>query len=414
MSISKVAVIGLGKLGLCTAACFARAGYQVVGVDVSSDHIECLKRGEVTFFEEGLKPLLAEVNGRLSFTMDIKYAVDNSEACFIIVPTPSQAGGAFSNKYVMRVLKSMASALAAREDWYLVDVVSTVMPGSSTTRFQPLLEEMTGKKVGKEIGLAYNPEFIAIGSVISNFLNPDLVLIGESDQRTGDTLEEVYRNTCNNSPHIARTFLINAEIAKITLNCYCTMKISFANNLAAICSKVKGADGSEVASILGYDSRIGHKYIKPGLGFGGPCFPRDNQAFVNFVEEVNGCTGLQEAVLNVNKKQPELAAERITQAWDGKGKVALLGQAYKPHTYLTEESQAVMIGKILSIMHPDMKLAVFDPLAKEYGPWELAESLEACADGASVAAILTPWPEFFENGWHSVLAEDARIVDFWQ
>lgn len=415
MANKRIAVIGLGKLGLCTAACFARAGYEVIGMDVSQEHVEHLNKGHVTFFEEGLRELLDEVNDRLRFTTDTAEAVKNSDACFIIVPTPSQAGGVFSNKYVSRVLKSLAPALKAKEDWYVVDVVSTVMPGSCDNKFIPLLEDETGKKAGVDFGFAYNPEFIAIGTVIKNFINPDLVLLGASDERTGDELEAIYRATCDNEPYMARTTLLNAEITKLSLNCYCTMKISFANNLACICDKLPGADANAVTEILGHDTRIGHKYIKPGLGFGGPCFPRDNEAFISFVNEVDGFAGLQEAVVNINKAQPKRISRMIAGAAAECGnRVALLGQAYKPFTYLCEESQAVDIAKRLARKHPELELVVYDPLARETGPWTCVDSLEECVRGANVAAILTPWPEFMEDGWHELMAENGEVLNFWE
>jgi len=415
MSAKRLAVIGLGKLGLCTAACFARAGYDVIGMDVSCDHVDHLNMGHITFFEDGLAELLTEVNGKLHFTTSITEAVENSDVCFIIVPTPSQAGGAFSNKYLSRVIKSMGPALAAREEWYLVDVVSTVMPGTGDQKLIPLLEEATGKRVGTDIGYAYNPEFIAIGSVIRNFINPDVVLIGQSDDRTGAELETIYRATCDNGPHIARTSVLNAEIAKLSINCYCTMKISFANNLAAICEQTPGADAAAITEILGNDTRIGAKYIKPGLGFGGPCFPRDNEAFINFVGSVEGDTGLQQAVVDINKAQPERICRALASAAAKHGnRIALLGQAYKPFTYLTEESQAVEIARRLARKYPDLELVVHDPLANETGPWKRVDSLEECVREAHVAAILTPWPEFMETGWHSLLAEDGIVLNFWE
>ena len=415
MKGKRLAVIGLGKLGLCTAACFARAGYDVVGMDASCEHVEQLNLGNVTFFEEGLADLLREVGGRLRFTTDTSDAIDNSDACFIIVPTPSQAGGAFSNKHVARVIKSIGPELKASDDWYVVDVVSTVMPGSGDQKIIPLLEEVTGKRVGVDLGYAYNPEFIAIGTVIRNFINPDVVLIGQSDERTGSELEAIYRATCDNTPHIARTSVLNAEIAKLSINCYCTMKISFANNLANICENVPGADASAIAEILGCDSRIGPKYIKPGLGFGGPCFPRDNEAFIHFVTEVDAYAGLQQAVVDINKSQPDRICRLIAgTAAECGSRVALLGQAYKPFTYLTEESQAVEIAKRLARKHPDLELLVHDPLANESGPWERAKTLEECVRGANVAAILTPWPRFMETDWHGLLAKGGEVLNLWE
>lgn len=410
----RISVIGLGKLGLCTAVCCARAGYETWGMDIRCEHIAMLEKGEMPFYEAGLEEEFKANRSRLNLTTDIAEAVRESDISLIIVPTPSGEDGAFSNDYLTSALESMAPALSGKNDFHVVDVVSTVMPGSCEGEFKPLLEKLTGKNIGADIGLAYNPEFIAIGSVIHNFLNPDLLLIGESDPETGDMLEEMYSKVCDNRPHIGRTSLVNAEIAKLSINCYCTMKISFANNLAALCERMDGADAAGIAGIIGKDSRIGEKYIKPGLGFGGPCFPRDNEAFINFINRVDGYAGLQQAVIDINNDQPERVVERILEAAPENAKIALLGQAYKPQTYLTERSQALDIARALAARGEYSELRVFDPLAKEKGPWVLSRSLEECVTDADIAAILTPWPEFFNSNWHSCLAEGGKILDLWK
>ncbi len=409
-----LSVIGLGKLGLCTAACFARAGYSVIGMDIREDYVQNLASYKSPFHEAGLQESLTETKERLTFTTLFEDIIHTTDTSFIIVPTPSNSDGAFSNDYIVSVLKELGPLLALKKSFHIVNIVSTVMPGSCQDTFTPLLEKLSGKKAGIDFGIAYNPEFIAIGSVIDNFLNPDLVLIGESDDRTGSTLQEIYSQTCNNSPYIARTSLINAEITKLTLNCYCTMKISFANNIAALCDAIPEADPNHICEIIGQDTRVGAKYIKPGLGFGGPCFPRDNEAFINFIAQHQGFTGLQEAVVKINNNQPERFAEKIAKVAERLGhKIALLGLAYKPDTYLTECSQALDIASYLSIHYPQFKLKIYDPLAYKSGPWEQTETLAECVTGANVAVILTPWKEFSNQDWHVLLEKQSTILNFW-
>lgn len=412
---TSISVIGLGKLGLCTAVCLANAGYEVIGVDIREDYITGLAAGEIPFHEKGLPELLKETRQNLSFATSTAEAVKKSIATFIIVPTPSNPDGAFSNNHLLEVLKETGSALAEIKHFHIVNIVSTVMPNSSQDLFIPLLEELSGKKAGDDFGLAYNPEFIAIGSVIENFLNPDLVLIGASDQRTGDKLEEIYTKTCSNSPYMAHTSLINAEITKLALNCYCTMKISFANNLAAICDTIPNANAGKICEIIGQDSRVGEKYIKPGLGFGGPCFPRDNEAFIRFIEHNKGTSDLQQAVVKINNTQPKRFAEKIAQAAEKYGpKVALLGLAYKPNTYLTERSQALDIANYLAAHYPQLQLRVYDPLARQDGPWEQTKRLEDCVTEANVAVILTPWNGFRNSEWPTLLESRSTVLDFWE
>ena len=409
-----LSIIGLGKLGLCTAACFAKAGLPVLGMDIRTEYVAGLAAGNIPFHEPGLGEILAKTKENLNYTTSIEDVTAGSSASFIIVPTPSEPDGAFSNEYILNVLQVLGPLLAKKSSFHIVNIVSTVMPGSCRDVFIPLLENLSGKKAGHDFGIAYNPEFIAIGSAIENFLNPDLVLIGESDERTGDKLEEIYTKTCSNSPYMARTSLINAEITKLALNCYCTMKISFANNLASVCDTIPGSDAGRVCEILGQDSRIGEKYIKPGLGFGGPCFPRDNEAFIRFVEKQNGFSGLQQAVIKINNTQPKRFAEKIARAANKYGpKVTLLGLAYKPNTYLTERSQALDIANYLVSHYPHLQIKAYDPLARENGPWEQTETLEDCVTGANVAAILTPWRDFQSSEWQTFLGSPSTVINFW-
>jgi UDPglucose 6-dehydrogenase len=411
----QISVIGLGKLGLCTAACLSQAGYRVWGVDIREDYLSSLSSYRAPFEETGLDELLQTVRDQLFFTSDVRKAVRKSDVSFIIVPTPSRTDGEFSNKYILQVLKDIAPAIAGKKTFHLINIVSTVMPGSCDRIFIPFLEDCTGKKVKKDFGVAYNPEFIAIGSVIKDFLNSDLILIGESDKRSGDILEQIYSKTCSNTPHMDRTNLINAEITKLSINCYCTMKISFANNLAQICGTVPGARAEEICRIIGHDSRIGSRYIQPGLGFGGPCFPRDNEAFIRFASEAGGMAQLQESVVEINKRQVNYIVDDIKQAVQRYGNhVALLGQSYKPETYLTECSQSLDIGRKLAEALPGREIRAYDPMARIEGNWKLSDSLKDCVKGASVAAILTPWPEFFKSDWHRWLSDSSIILNYWK
>lgn len=411
----KLAVIGLGKLGLCTAACFARASYPVAGMDIRQDWIAILKDGQCPLPEPGLTELLSETRGQLSFTSDLDQALAGAGICFIVVPTPSGTDGAFSNQYLIDVLEKIAPRLHAMADFPVVAVVSTVMPGTGRDVFIPLLEDRSGRKAGIDFGYAYNPEFIAIGSVIPDFLHPDLVLIGESDPKTGAIIEDVYKETCNNSPFMAHATVTEAEIAKLAINCYCTMKISFANNIGNLCDSLPGADAAKICAILGQDSRIGTKYIRPGLGFGGPCFPRDNEAFIHFAHDLAGRAELQEATVAINNRQPRLLAEKIVRAARAHGPVvALLGQSYKPGTALTERSQAVETARELARLAPDLELRVYDPMAREPGPWTLEDTLSACVQEANVVAILTPWEEFCDVDAMNLTNGNTVLLNLWR
>src|SRR5262249_32804959 len=204
--------------------------------------------------------------------------------------------------------EAIGRALRAKQRFHLVVLTSTVMPGTTGGPVRAALEEASGKRVGQDFGLCYGPEFIALGSVIRDFLNPDFVLIGESDLRSGAMLESLYKEVCENDPPVARMNLVNAEITKLSINSYVTTKISFANMLARICEKLPEADVDVVTAALGLDSRIGTKYLKGAVSYGGPCFPRDNRAFAALARQLDAPADLPEATDPFNRAQARVLA----------------------------------------------------------------------------------------------------------
>ena len=416
-----ISVIGLGKLGICTAACFAAAGHTVCGCDIDDHFRSELKARRCPISETGLSDLLETAWQNLRIVDDYDEAVRRSEATLIIVPTPSMPDGRFTNEYLVKVFEGLAPALAAKDTFHVVDVVSTVMPGTSEGEFKPLLERLTGKRCGIDFGLAYNPEFIALGSVIRNFLNPDMVLIGASDERTGDMLADLYRTTCRTAPAISVMSLINAEITKISLNCYVTMKISYANGLAAICEQVPGADIDTITTAIGADTRVGAKYLKGGLGFGGPCFPRDNIAFQSFASEFGGDAILGKAVVAINDSIPQRLHRHIRRHVAPPARVALLGLSYKSDTHIVEESQSVMLAK--SLLAEGYTVALHDPKAMDAARQLLAQDALFSNDpyeaieGSSAIALLTDWPEYRELDWQRIatlVPHGTAVLDCWR
>ncbi|NLH42185.1 MAG: UDP-glucose/GDP-mannose dehydrogenase family protein [Planctomycetes bacterium] len=393
-----VSSIGLGKLGLCSAACFAGKGHRVIGVDSDGTHIEALNAGRCPIDEPGLADLLDRCRGDMEFTTDHGYAVRNSDITMITVPTPSNPDGRFSNACVEAVLDRISPSLRAKDAFHVVGVVSTVMPGTCERVFVPLLESRTGKKCGRDFGLLYNPEFVALGSVIHDFLHPDLLLIGASDDRSAQTARDLYGSVIESDPSYAVMNLTNAEITKLSLNCYVTMKISFANELAAICEKIPGADVDVVTTAIGADTRVGRKYLKGGLGFGGPCFPRDNLAFQRCAEDAGTWAHLSPRVVEVNREIVDRLAAMVEEHTLPGSTVALLGLSYKPGTHVVEESQPVMLAQRLLDagyavrMHDPKALAGASAALRGRGVY-CDCPYDAVAD-ASVVVILTPWPQY--------------------
>ena len=416
-----ISVIGLGKLGFCTAACFASKGHRVTGVDTNQHVLDQLRLKQCPIDEPGLEELLKKSWANLTVTDNACEAISNSEITLIIVPTPSQPDGKFTNKYVENVLESLAPAFKKKDSFHVIDVVSTVMPGSCDSRFRPLLEKVSGKACGVDFGLVYNPEFIALGSVIKDFLNPDMVLVGASDKRSGDMVKELYLSTCESSPDIKVMSLINAEITKLSLNCFVTMKISFANELASICEKVPGANVDAITNALGSDTRIGSKYLKGGLGVGGPCFPRDNQAFQTFARESGVEPRLGPQVVAINNSVVDRLFSIISKNTNPGDKVALFGLSYKPGTHIIEESQSIMLAKRL--VDSGFGVSVYDPKAISAAKDALDDGVSyfddpyECVKGAAGIVLLTNWQDYAALDWKlaGTLAKDrALLLDSWR
>ena len=418
--IKDVSVIGLGKLGASMAAGMASRGFSVIGVDIDRRAVEAINAGRAPVQETGLDEMISENRERLRATLSHVEAIVQSDISFVIVPTPSDARGAFSLQYAAFAFREIGRALAKKDGYHVVVLTSTVLPGSTRYGLLPILERESGKRCGPDFGLCYSPEFIALGSVIRDFLNPDFYLIGEFDRRSGDMLQSVdERISMCNSP-CRRMTLENAELAKIALNSFVTMKISFANMLADLCERIPGGDVDAVSNALGMDTRIGRKYLTGGLGYGGPCFPRDNVAISFLARELGAADDLPATTDRVNRA----IADRVVKDLQGKvekgATVAVLGLSYKPFSHVVEESQGIMLARALA--DNGYRVLAYDPLANEAALKELhyraliLSSAEECLREAEVILITTPDPCFklltaddLLNGKSQVM-----VVDFWR
>jgi len=417
--MSRISVVGLGKLGACMAACIASKGHTVIGVDLSPSTVGLVNSGQPPVVEPGLGDRMSEARARLAATDDYDEAIRKSEITFIVVPTPSENHGAFSLRHVREAALGIGRALRKKSTYHLVVLTSTVLPGSSEYGVLPLLERESGKRCGEDFGFCYGPEFIALGSVIRDFLNPDFVLVGESDDRAGDLLAGLYQSICDNHPPIARMSLVNAELTKISINTFVTMKITFANMLAAMCEQLPGGDIDQVTAGLGLDSRIGPRYLKGALGYGGPCFPRDNLALAYLARELGQTAPLAEATDEYNRTIVDRLAERITTFANHGSKVAILGLAYKPDTCVVEESQGLQLAARLATK--GLKIMVYDPPALENARRILgnavhyAGSLEECVQKAEVLVITNPDREFARIHTEQLTLRPGQIVfDAWR
>ncbi len=393
----RVSVVGLGKLGAPWLAVLASKGFDVIGVDRISGHVAAVQNRQVSIVEPGLQSLLSEATGPIEATSDIKGAVSASDVTFVVVPTPSGGDGSFSNVHVISAIREIGAALRGKKDYHLVVITSTVMPGSTDGPIRQALETSSGRVVGADLGLCYNPEFIALGSVIRDMLRPDFVLIGESDGRAGDLLASIYERVCENRPQIRRMNWVNAEITKLTVNSFVTAKISFANMISDLCDRLPGADAGTVLNAVGSDSRIGGKYLAPALGYGGPCFPRDNAAFTTMARNVGARADIAEATDAINRQQVGRVVALVRSLLP-RGSVGILGLSYKPDTAVVEESQSVAIA--LQLANESYRVLAYDPQASDAaksvlgGKVEVVADAESCVKAVDILIIATAWPSF--------------------
>jgi UDPglucose 6-dehydrogenase len=394
----KIAVVGLGKLGAPLAAVLASKGYRVTATDVDAGLVDALNGGKAPVDEPRLQELIDESRDRLHATVDTAAAAAEADATFIIVPTPSDAAGHFSNRFVVDAIEAVGAGLQRRSDYHLVVITSTVMPGSTGGEIRAALETHARRRVGERLGLCYNPEFIALGSVVRDMLTPDMILIGESDAKAGDLLESIYERICDNRPAVRRMSFVNAELTKLSINTFVTTKISYANMLADICDRIPGADVDVVTQAVGCDSRVGVKYMRGAIGYGGPCFPRDNVALASLARSIGARADLAEATDTLNDYQVERVLNAIRGRAPRTGPIGILGLAYKPDTAVVEKSQGVTV--VERLLEEGREVIAFDPKAMRDAQTSLgsrftaAPSAEHCVRAASIVVVLTPWPEF--------------------
>ncbi|CAF3430152.1 unnamed protein product [Rotaria socialis] len=428
----RISVIGLGKLGSPMAAVFASKGYHVIGLDVNKQFVNALQRGEAPVDEPQLQELINQYKTNIKATMDYHRAVSETDITMIIVPTPSDPKtDFFSNDYVLSAIKAIGEAIKACNKYHQVVVTSTVMPGSMDGIIRDVIESSSGRKVGcrdNEIGLAYNPEFIALGQVIKDMLNPDFILIGESDKRIGDTLQALYSSIITKQPLIfQRMNFINAEITKIAINTYVTTKITYANMLSELCENLSDADVDIVTAAVGCDSRVGSRYLKGALAYGGPCFPRDNRAFVALSKSVFVNALLAEATDQLNNYQTDrllkicdkIAKLHFTNAQSTKLKVGILGLSYKPDTHVVECSAAcALANKLIG----NFDVFAYDPLAMTSASQicnkavQLVSTIEKLLYESNINVLIIATAS---NVWKSIVfkhtgKENLYVIDCWR
>jgi UDPglucose 6-dehydrogenase len=413
-SLKTLSVVGLGKLGACMAATFAQRGFKVLGIDNNPEVVGKINAGLPPVDEPLMAETIASAKNRLTATTDAKEAA-KTDASFVIVPSPSLPDGSFSNEFLMRALQPIAQAVkASGKKNHLFVVSSTTTPSACCKVIIPMLEQQIGGACGKKFGFCYNPEFIALGNVIRGLLEPDVVLIGESDAHSGDRLAELYSRYNTNRPTIARMSITSAELAKISVNSYITMKISFTNQLRMIAEQYADTDIHKILDAIGADSRIGKKYLRAGLSYGGPCFPRDNRLVSYAAKQVGLPAALADSTDAVNELTKQRLAEQAQQSLKPGDTVAILGMAYRPGTYIVEESAGLHVAKVLKAA--GCRVLVHDCAATPQNSpsllqFEILPQVNKLKSEKNLKAVLIccPWPEYQKLSF----PKTAKVFDPW-
>jgi len=393
--VKRITVIGTGYVGLVSGAGISDFGHQVVCADIDAEKIEQLQKGAIPIYEPGLEELVKRnvASQRLSFTVDVNQAVRDAEVIFIAVGTPQGDNGEADISAVEAVARTIGENLNS----YKIICTKSTVPIGTGEKICKIIN--TAISAGGTFDYVSNPEFLREGSAVKDFLWPDRVVIGAASDKAFDILRDVYRPLYVNETPMLHTNVATAEMIKYAANAFLALKISYINEVANLCEKV-GADVHQVSKAMGQDGRISPKFLHPGPGFGGSCFPKDTHAIAELARKKGAPMNTIDAAINTNIKQKKRMAEKLKDLLGGNfsGKmVGILGLAFKPNTDDVRESSSITM--IQSIMDGGGKVQAYDPIAnetmKEYFPdLSYCNSLAEACDAADAVAIMTDWNEF--------------------
>lgn len=418
-----IAIVGTGYVGLVSGACFAEMGIDVTCVDINPEKIKCLLNGEIPIYEPGLDDLVKRnvEAGRLHFTTDLTTCLDNVEVVFSAVGTPPDEDGSADLQYVLEVARTFGRNIKK----YTILVTKSTVPVGTAKKVKAVIEEELTKR-GEQIDfeVASNPEFLKEGAAIKDFMSPDRVVVGIESDRAKKVMERLYRPFQMNNYRLYFMDIPSAEMTKYAANAMLATRISFMNDIANLCDLV-GANVDMVRKGIGTDSRIGPKFLYPGCGYGGSCFPKDVKALICTAREHKYTMSVIEAVEAVNERQKEIVVKKLQDKLgilQGKT-IALWGLAFKPETDDLREAPAlVVIDKLLTA---GAEIKVYDPVAMAECKRKIGEKVTYCKDmydavfDADALAVLTEWKEFRVPSWsvmrkvmkHPVLIDGRNIYD---
>ncbi|HPE78107.1 MAG TPA: UDP-glucose/GDP-mannose dehydrogenase family protein [Draconibacterium sp.] len=395
----KISVIGTGYVGLVSGTCFAETGVTVTCIDINQQKIDMLNKGHIPIYEPGLEDIYKKnvEKGRLTFSTNLEESIKDADAVFIAVGTPPDEDGSADLKYVLGVAREIGKSL----DHYIVVVTKSTVPvGTSAKVKSVILEELGKRGVNIPFDVASNPEFLKEGSAVDDFLKPDRIVIGTESENAQKVMSRLYKPFLLNGHPIIFMDILSSEMTKYAANSMLATKISFINDIANLC-EIVGADVDSVRKGIGSDARIGYKFIYPGTGYGGSCFPKDVQALVRTADENGYSLDILKAVEAVNYRQKTVLFSKIYKHFQGdlKGKkIALWGLAFKPKTDDMREAPSLVI--IDKLLEAGATVIAYDPVAMEEAHRILGDKIdyakdeyEVCID-ADALVLVTEWSEF--------------------
>jgi len=405
-----ISIVGTGYVGLVSGACFAKLGHKVICVDIDKEKVEKINNGISPIFEKGLEEILQKYPDNINATTSYKNAIQNSEITFICVGTPSKENGDIDLKYVDQAITEIGLELKNKNNFHSVVIKSTVVPGTTQNHVLPLLEQVTGKKAGKDFGLGMNPEFLREGVAVDDFLHPDRIVNGCHDNETKKLLTSLYKDfTCP----IITTSLTVSEMIKYASNCYLATKISFINEIGNICKELD-IDVYDVADGMGLDKRIERSFLNAGIGWGGSCFPKDTKALCSWAKKENIPSTLIKSVINVNDEQPlqliKILKKHIPDLKEKK--IGILGLAFKPETDDIRDSRSIPLIK--KLIEEKVEIIAYDPEAikhfkKIFPQIKYCNSAEQVLETDTII-IATAWNEFKQLDYTDKLVIDGRRI----
>lgn len=427
MLTPRVSIVGTGYVGLCTAVGFASKGYNVITSTHNHKKADKINCGIPPFFEPDLRQMLEESvkNKKLKCVTNRRDAIENTDITFIAVGTPSQPDGSIDLQYIRESSREIGEALKEKIAYHLIAVKSTVVPGTTENVVKPILEESSRKQCGIDFGLCMSPEFLRQGVAIFDTLNPDRIVIGEYDAKSGDMLEDLSKIFYSrNTPPIIRTGISTAELIKYTNNAFLATKISFINTIANLCQKIPNSDILAIAKAIGLDKRINPQFLNAGIGYGGSCFPKDVKALIAYSKSIGYDPKLLNAVEEINNDQPKqviaLAKKHLGNLQDKR--IAILGLSFKPNTSDMREARSIPI--INQLLNEGAQVVAYDPVAipnaKSLLRKEItyASSPIECLKDTNCAILVTEWDEFkkltpedFQSMRQPILIDSRRIFN---